>query len=412
MKKNKSLRICLFIGCLALVWAFGGGPALGEMKTYNVTASWDFSGPYADVMKSMSGGQKLAFAWWNEEVGKQLGVQLNLKGYDLRYDATLVASKWPGILSSDQPIGYLGLGGPDVAALMKRMSTDKVPMFMSTATYGYIWGPGYWVFQLRPTYPHEAIGLYAHLSKLLKRKIKIACINAQGIPAYEEFVTGAKKYAEEVPDAVIEVVGVEWVPVRPVDITSQVARLLKKGPDFFDVFTNVPQVVATRRALQTLKQNIPIRMSSHNGLEMSAKALGSLKDFEGCYDSYSFRPAVDHSPPAYQVFMKYKDQIDKELEYDVVYVQMMMQATMLARAVERVAKAKGPDKITGEALYNGMFDVNIPSAELLGLVNDQYFTRDQPFTAKNLACMATMVKDGKQVLVTPDWMPIPEIPKW
>ncbi|MBP1695608.1 MAG: periplasmic binding family protein [Deltaproteobacteria bacterium] len=413
MRRVKFISLCCLSGLLCFGSIPFSGVAFGEVKTFNVTASYDFSGPYADIMKNSSNAQKIIFAWWNQEVGKGLGVQLDLKGYDFRYDATITASKWPGVLSGDKPIAHLGIGGPDVAALMKRLPNDKVPLFLATGTYGFIWGPGFWVFNARPTYWHEAAGFYKYMyDKQFKRKIRIALINTQGIPAYEEFVTASKKYAAEAADAVVEVVGVEWVPLRPVDLTSQIARLVKEKPDFIDVYANTPQVIATLRALQTLNKQIPIRMSSHNGIEVSAKALGNLKDFEGCYDSYSLRPALDHSVPAYEIFSKYKDQIDKEADYNGAAVQAMMNATMVFRAVERVIKSKGTEAVNGENLYNSMFEVNTTSAQLLGLSNDQYFTRERPFPAKNLACMGTTVKNEKQVLVSKEWMPIPEVPKW
>src|SRR5512139_1193711 len=209
MRWVKFISMCCLGGLLCLGSIPLSGVAFGEVKTFNVTSSYDFSGPYADIMKNSSNAQKIVFAWWNHEVGKGLGVQLDLKGYDFRYDATITASKWPGVLSGDKPIAHLGIGGPDVAALMKRLPNDKVPLFLATGTYGFIWGPGFWVFNARPTYWHEAAGFYKYMyAKQFKRKIRIALINTQGIPAYEEFVTASKKYAAEAADAVVEVVGV------------------------------------------------------------------------------------------------------------------------------------------------------------------------------------------------------------
>ena len=294
---------------------------------------------------------------------------------------------------------------------MRRLPKDKVPLFCSTGTYGFIWGPGHWMIQPRPTYVHEAVGLYAHLAKKWKRKVKVACINTQGIPPFEEFVTGLKKYSET-PNSSVDFVGVEWVPVRPVDLTSQVSRLLKKDPDFFDIFTNTSQVVATIRALQRLNKKVPVRMSSHNGIEMSAKAIGSIKDLEGCYDSYSMRPAVDHSIEAYKVFMKYKDRVDEDAKYQTNPMQALMQVAMVLGAVERVAISKGPASVTGEELYKSMFNIELGSEEFLGILNDQYFTHEQPFSTKHLAVMASTVNKGEHVLFSKEWLPIPEIPKW
>ena len=411
MKWKSESLVYVFLGCFCLSCAFLPVEAAGEMQSYNITASWDWSGPFANVMKAWTQGQKIGFAWWNEEVGKKLGVRVNLKGYDIRYDSTVIAGLWPKILSGDKPIAHLPIGGATVMALMKRLPKDKVPLFCSTGTYGFIWGPGHWMIQPRPTYVHEAVGLYAHLAKKWKRKVKVACINTQGIPPFEEFVTGLKKYSET-PNSSVDFVGVEWVPVRPVDLTSQVSRLLKKDPDFFDIFTNTSQVVATIRALQRLNKKVPVRMSSHNGIEMSAKAIGSIKDLEGCYDSYSMRPAVDHSIEAYKVFMKYKDRVDEDAKYQTNPMQALMQVAMVLGAVERVARSKGPANVTGEELYKSMFNIELGSEEFLGILNDQYFTHEQPFSTRHLAVMASTVNKGEHVLFSKEWLPIPQIPKW
>src|SRR3546814_11011500 len=60
--------------------------------TYNIASLADFTGPYADVMKDLNGARHSAVAWWNAEVGKDLGVQPRMKDYDHRYDAAQVAS--------------------------------------------------------------------------------------------------------------------------------------------------------------------------------------------------------------------------------------------------------------------------------------------------------------------------------
>lgn len=71
---------------------------------YNVASLADFTGPYADVMKNLVGGRwAKVVAWWNEEVGKGLGVKINMKDFDHRYDAAQVASLWPGIKSELKP---------------------------------------------------------------------------------------------------------------------------------------------------------------------------------------------------------------------------------------------------------------------------------------------------------------------
>ena len=89
---------------------------------YMITRSVDYSGPYAVIMPPFESATKSLFTWWNETKGKELGITLQTKAYDMRYDPSVVASTWPGILTGDKPIAHMGLGGPDVAAVKGKMA--------------------------------------------------------------------------------------------------------------------------------------------------------------------------------------------------------------------------------------------------------------------------------------------------
>jgi hypothetical protein len=82
------------------------------------------------------------------------------------------------------------------------------------------------------------------------------------------------------------------------------------------------------------------------------------------------------------------------------------------RAVERAAEMVGPDKITGEAMYNAMYAKPFTEADLLGLASTMTFTKEAPFSTKDLKVKATTVKGGKQKLISDDWISVPDIPKW
>jgi len=76
--------------------------------TYNLALLSDFSGPYADIMPILAASRETVFDWWNETSGQELGVTLNYKNYETRYDAAQVASLWPGIKSELDPIAVVG----------------------------------------------------------------------------------------------------------------------------------------------------------------------------------------------------------------------------------------------------------------------------------------------------------------
>ena len=139
---------------------FGLAGAAQAQTTYNVAGLADFTGPFADVMKDMTGCRKGVLDWWSDEVGKAQGVALRVKEYDTRYDVAQVASLWPGIKSELDPVAILGIGGSDAAALQQRLPNDKVPQVLATAGYGFAWKSDSWVFNARATYPHEAAAFY------------------------------------------------------------------------------------------------------------------------------------------------------------------------------------------------------------------------------------------------------------
>src|SRR5258708_39991594 len=98
---------------------------------YVMWASADYSGPFADVMPNAMSGIQAVANWWNKEVGKGLGVKVDIKIYDMRYDAAVIARTWPSILSRDNPIIHLGFGSPDLTTLMKRLHGGKVPLLIA-----------------------------------------------------------------------------------------------------------------------------------------------------------------------------------------------------------------------------------------------------------------------------------------
>ena len=160
---------------------------------YVMSASADFSGPFADVMPSAMSGITAITNWWNKDTGQRLGVKVNIKIYDMRYDAAVIARTWPSILSSDHPIMHLGFGSPDLTTLMKRLPNDKVPMIIGTAMVGLVWQPKGWHFSIRPTYSHEFAALLSKLQKDKGSKLLIGAVSTQTAAGFVDQVKGDRK---------------------------------------------------------------------------------------------------------------------------------------------------------------------------------------------------------------------------
>ena len=387
-------------------------PALAQ-TVYNIAGMADFTGPYADIMKSLIAGRWAVLNWWNEEVGKGIGVRINMKDYDTRYDTAQTSSLWPGIKSELKPIAALGLGGPDSAALQQRLPDDKIPLMMATAGYGYAWRAEPWVFNPRATYAHEAGAFYLwyRQQKGITGPLKIAIISSEAAPAYVDIHKGLEKFAAENKDK-IELVETVFTEVQPSDLTTQVNRLVRKGAQVINIQTNTAAVVATKRALQALgRKDIPILMSSHNGLPASGKAAGGLAQMEGDYEVYGMAiPSGDMTDTR-----KFYDMLVAKYKlaggWDVMTMMGMNQMLFTVRSIEAAVKEVGADKLTGEALRNTMFKNTITSKQTFGVLPDLKFTREAPFPLAGMAVNIGTVSGGKYTVAAQN-VAVPIVNKW
>ena len=147
----------------------------------------------------------------------KLGVKLIRKTYDTRYDPALTASLWPGILSGDKPLLHMGLGGPDVAALMKRLppgqgapahvhrhvwfhlAAQHVGLSVPADLRARIRG----LFQLGAHEPHQGPA------------IRVAIVGCKVSPAYVDGVRGFRSLLQG-HGLDLKTVGTEWVQMKPV----------------------------------------------------------------------------------------------------------------------------------------------------------------------------------------------------
>lgn len=388
----------------------GGLLGTAQAQTsYTVSVSLDYTGPFASVMDSWWGGQQSVFDWWNETRGKTLGIKLDVKTHDMRYDASVVARTWPQVLSQDKPIVFLGMGSPDLVSLMKRLPADKVPMIMGTAMIGPLWTADGWHFSYRPTYSHEFAGLFDYLQKRLpeKRPLRIGTVSTQGLAGYVDQVNGVVALAKAYPER-FAVVSSQWVDNQPITVTSQIREMAKEKPDLVLVGTNTAQVVATSKALKELGLKTPIVTSSHNGLNEAAKAI-PIADLEGSYSVFAFAPYNDPAVKAAEIFAKYNK---TKGTWGITSAQTAGQALLALAAIERAAGKVGAGNLTGQAIYDALLAGPFPAEAFQGLIPTISLTRAAPFPTDNLAVKAMTVKNGQLMAVSTDWMPVPALAKW
>lgn len=408
----KHFKMSGLIAGMAMGVAVLAAPAKAE-STYAIASIADFTGPYADIMKDLVGARRATVDWWNAEVGKGLGIKVTMKDYDGRYDAAQIASLWPGIKAELNPVVTLGVGGPDVAALQGRLPGDKVPMFMSTAGYGFAWKADPWIFNPRPTYGHEAAAFYEwyRKSKNISGPLKVAVISSEASPAYVDIHKGIEKYAKDNPDKA-EIVETVYTEVQPTDLTTQVNRVLRKGAQLIHIQTNTAAVVATKRALQALgKADVPIMMSSHNGLIASGKAIGQLKDLEGDFEVYGMAVPTEEKTAAHDFQQMLVAKYKAAIGWNVASLMGMNQTLVALRAIEAAAKTVGPDKVTGEAVRAALLKTPITAEQTFGVLPNLTYTNEAPFPTAGLTVNIGSVKGGKYVISASN-APVPTLNKW
>jgi hypothetical protein len=399
-KMKASLGLALVAAALAL-----SQPA--RSAEYVMSASADYSGPFADVMPNAMSGITAIASWWNKEVGKGLNIKVDVRISDMRYDAAVIARTWPTILSRDKPILHLGFGSPDLTTLMKRLPNDKVPMLIGTAMVGLVWQPNGWHFSIRPTYSHEFAGLFAELQRKKGGKLKIGALSTQNAAGFVDQVKGVEKLAATYPDR-FEVVDTQWVATSPVSVTGNVRELMAKSPDVLLVGGTTAQVIATANALEELKLNVPIISSTHNGLSEAAKGI-DLAKLNGSYSAFSFAPDNQTTLPLRDIYEANKG---SEGKWGLIAAQSAAQALLALRVLEKAAAKVGADNVTGQAMYDALLANTFTEKDLLGALPTIKFDSTAPFPVGEIKAKAQVVTGGKIVPLGDTWLDVPKLEKW
>lgn len=401
----------LAIGFAALVAGFlPAAPADAQIKTYNIAAMADFSGPFAEAMKPYVAGRDAAFEWWNAEVGTKLGVRLAHKTYDMRYDAAQAATLWPGAKSELNPIAVLGIGGPDVSALKERLPSDKVPMLLASGATGFIWQPNQWMFFTRPTYSHETVALldWLHARRKSAAPLRVAMVITEASPAFVDHWRGIESWGKATGK--IDIVEVVRTDPQPTDLTAQMRVVVGKKADVIAGASSIAMVVAVKRGLQAMGAKIPLLLGSQNSLVYAGRVLGGMDQVEGDYEAYSMAlPAADG--PAYAFYTKLQQQYRLQAPWSPLVAMGLTHGTFAGRAVEAAIAKVGADKLSGAAIYEALLATPIRSQDTFGLTSDLAFDRSAPFPQRGMTVNIGMVSGGKYAVQATS-VPIPAIPKW
>jgi ABC-type branched-subunit amino acid transport system substrate-binding protein len=388
----------------AAAWLVASLPA--QAAEYVMSVSADFSGPFANVMPNAMSGVKSITDWWNDEVGKKLGVTVKLSIHDMRYDAAVIARTWPAILRSEKPIMHLGFGSPDLTTLMRRLPNDKVPMLIGTAMVGLVWAENGWHYSIRPTYSHEFAGLLSRMQQEKGRALRIASISTQNQAGFVDQVNGLRHLAKTYPER-FDMLETQWADTSPVSLSSSVRAILGQNADVIIVGGTTAQVQATASALKELGARIPVITSTHNGLTETAKGT-ALADMEGFYSAFSFAAPGQESLPLRDVYNRYR----KEGTWGMITAQSAAQALLALRVLERAISKVGRDNVTGEAMRQALLDNVFTEQELMGALPTLDFDASAPFPIGQIRATAEVVRDGQIVPLGTGWIDVPALTKW
>lgn len=410
-----TMRHGILKAVLGLAMAASTATAMAQVE-YKVPGLLDYSGPFADLSKQLV-ARDAVVKWWNDNDGKKLGVKLTVKNYDTRYDGTVVASMWPGILGEMKPIIGLGLGGADLNALQQRLPNDKVPMIYAAPGYGFGWLPNQWVFNTRATYVHEwmaALVWYAAQNPQ-KKPLKVAFLSTQASPAYVDFVKGMDKYIKTVlePKGIATVVATEWVDIQPVDVSNQVKRLIDAKADIILGAANTTMAAAVLRAEQLHGVNIPTLASPWHTIWPLAQAMKSFAPWEGHMVVTGIASTTEKDSKAWQFYQVLSKGYGLPAEWNPLNLLGISQALLAVRAVEHAARKVGADKLTGQAVFDALSTDSFTEEELMGILPTLKYSKEAPFPLQNGKVKVEWVKDGKYQLATPNWLTIPsDVTKW
>lgn len=400
---------------LALTASFAAS-SLGSahaQTVYQVPAMSDFSGPFAAIMPMVGPGRESVINWWNAEVGAKMGVKLELKTYDTRYDTAQTASLWPGVLATKPLIG-LSLGGPDVSALQQRLPSDKVPMILGSAATGFSWRPNQWVMSTRPTFVHEFAGFVEWFQKNKaggNRPVKVAMFTTEASPTFADLGKGIQAYAKANP-TMINLIEMVYVEPQPADLTLQLRRVLNAGAELILVPSNIQQAVAVRRAMQALGKNVPIALSVHNSPAMIQKLVGSMEAMNGDYEVHSGVIAADEDSEPKRFYDLLTAKYGLKAPWHPLTTIGISQTLVLVRAVEVAARKYGSDKLTGELVHKVLIDSVFPGKDMFGFTGgDIDYSPDAPFPTKDPRVNIGQVVGGKLTAVAKN-VPVPQLAKW
>ena len=408
----------VFIGLLVFLIAFGGviigcqppatkpaqptttTPVQKPVSKYNVAVYLDYTGPYAEIAADQEAAVKVAFSWWNNAKGVELGINLTPKFYDFRYDSSVASSQHPGIISDIKPIAIMEDGIPYVLAIMKQVEIDKVPVIHLTGGYLFFNKPNGWIFAPLSAYVEHILSFMDWFAKA-KETPKIACKGFDN-PEWRLIQAVVEKYSI---DKGYKYLGTKLTENVVPDMTPSVQWAMGLNPNIVVQVESAFNTIVFAKAMHEAGAygKFPMVYSLHQGLAEVGKVVG----YETIEGYYMVTPVdfLSRTGRGQKIWYENVGKYAPGVNFEATSCRVFTNSLILLQAVEKAAAKVGADKITGQAMYDVLDAGSFDGMDLCGNV-----TMDPQDRLKGVsgAKVYQMVK-GKITDVTGagGWQPLP-----
>jgi branched-chain amino acid transport system substrate-binding protein len=383
MKKGQQLILgAILIVLLSVPFPFISACAKpappAALHEYIIPNYSDITGPYAELFRIILPSQNVVYGWWNENVGKKIGVKLVNKVYDTRYDAAETASIHARAVVSDKPIAILTGGAPMVLPIMGKVAEQKIVVIHGTCGVSFFHQPAGWVFSPLRDYATLSTASIEWLCEEYWKKPgkpRIVISIFEGV-AGKDIAAPVLAWQKTYPEMEFVFGDILWHPPTPVELSGLARKIMEEGkPDYISFSGNAISTVAFYSAMRELGylHKVPILTPPYLGLSVLAEMMGADMvegDFE--YNGVDYSLGTE----AHKIFVKNIDKYGPGTPWGSAGSQYSFQVYMLTRAVERAVEKVGAANLTGQALYDELNEGEFKAAELYGLTGDIKFNPD------------------------------------
>ncbi|MFH1349662.1 MAG: ABC transporter substrate-binding protein [Pseudomonadota bacterium] len=365
MKQKKNMGFLLI--CLLLVLAFPMNSSAKKPESLSIAVLTDLTGPYASAMGPIKPGTEDAIKYVNEELGGIDGVKLEMIVRDNTGKTALALQQYAEVVGM-QPRVFLFsmIHTPMAEALRDKMVQDDVIAFVPSSVEDlYPVGNSYGTYTL---YSEQGATFVRWLRANWKEKRnpRVAMISWDSSYGRSIMVPEALEYCKKMK---VDVVAKEVFGYRDVDLTTHMARIRAKKPDWLMTCSNGAGPVAIMKAVRELKMNIRLANTvggNHGTIDLAPEL------FENCITVFSQIAFDDRSHPGMQKLMTYfnknnRTKKDRTMFYVTGWQVVLMIHKVLGDAVAKV----GWDNLNTAAIKNELN--NLKNWELFdGIIKVSY----------------------------------------